>query len=173
MVGLLLSPSDAGAVERQWYLGASTGYAFVDMPGGDYDGVDASIRARYGLTDAFDLTFELGAPIYPLGERVIPTALAGVSYVVDVMQIVPHVGASVGFADTIRWECPDEARAAQLECGHAPHFALMIPTGIEYRFTRSFAAGGYFRGGFLFAGNFATEMAVGLSVFYTTDDSSE
>jgi hypothetical protein len=87
----------AEAFENQWHLGGGVGIAKHAR----VDGVAplVGIHGAYGLSDMFDLRLELGATgLHADGERVtyLTQALAGVTYKLDVIQLIPYGGVLLG-----------------------------------------------------------------------------
>lgn len=133
----LLTPSRADAYERQWHAGAGLGYAML-ADGGSYPGIGASLHIAYGLTDAFNVLAELNTATHPGGDLMFLGASAGASYVIDIVQWVPHIGLTVGAYDTMRLAPCDAAGQRACNIGH---FGVSVPFGLDYLFSRSFAAG--------------------------------
>lgn len=87
----------AEAFENQWHLGGALGIAKHAR----VDGVAplVGVYGAYGLSDMFDLRLELGATrLHADGERVtyLSQALGGVTYKLDVIQLIPYGGVLVG-----------------------------------------------------------------------------
>ncbi|AUX41471.1 hypothetical protein SOCE26_028840 [Sorangium cellulosum] len=133
----LLAPSRADAFERQWHAGASIGYAML-ADSGTYPGIGGSLHLSYGLTDAFNALVELNTASHPGGDFMFLGASAGAAYVIDILQWVPYVGLMTGAYDGVRL-APCGAYG-EPDC-HNPQFGVSVPFGIDYAFSRDFAAG--------------------------------
>jgi hypothetical protein len=143
--------SAAGAVEREHHLGADLGGSMLvtsiktDLGGG------GGGHWTYGLTDAFNLMVEGAWSIVALGEKVpntpgprtraatVANVDAGMGYVLDVGQWVPYAGGLVG----------GYALAAGNISGTKVLPGVGVALGLDYRLTRSWAAGLAFRQHFL------------------------
>ena len=172
---MVVHPREAGAVEREWFVGGTVGYAFTDVSRYRwYDGAMAFGQARYGVTDALNLDFELKGAYYPKGSLFVPGALAGMTYVIDITRFVPEIGALAGVADFWTVSCgatanADGSAAPPLHpCGHDPRPELVIPAGFELRITDHFVFGAQFRYAFVFVGDITKEIGVGASFAFAT-----
>jgi hypothetical protein len=133
----LLAPSRSDAFERQWHAGASVGYALLG-DGGTYPGLGGSFHVAYGLTDAFNAIVELNTASHPGGDLMILGASVGATYVVDILEWVPYVGAMVGGYDAVLLRSC--GGAGEPSCQDVK-LGVSVPFGLDYMFTRSFAAG--------------------------------
>jgi hypothetical protein len=145
----LLQPRAAGAIERQWRVGAGLGAAA--LPGSDYSlGPMASAHLGYGLSDAFDAVLELGAShhwLSPPGEPgdtlQLYSAAAGISYKLDVIEWVPYLEILVGYYAASDAPRRDDRAApapfAQNEVGAS------LGLGLDYAHTRSLGFGAQLR----------------------------
>jgi hypothetical protein len=132
-----LAPSRATAFERQWHAGAGAGYALLG-DGGSYPGVGASLHLTYGLTDAFNALVEVDTASHPGGDLMFLGGSAGAAYVVDILQWVPYIGIAVGGYDVVLLgPCGGPGEQA---C-HTGKLGASVPFGLDYMFSRSFAAG--------------------------------
>lgn len=133
----LLAPSQADAFERQWHAGASIGYALL-ADGGSYPGLGGSVHLTYGLTDAINALAELNTASHPGGDLMMLGASAGAAYVLDILQWVPYAGLMLGAYDSVRLApCGSHG---QPDC-HSARFGISVPFGLDYTFSRTFAAG--------------------------------
>jgi hypothetical protein len=123
------------------------------------NGYEASLLGRVGVSDAFDLTLAVGASHFPEVDVVEPYAAAGVTYIVDVMRWIPHVGLDVGFADFITVACPDDPTL----CVHDARFVVGIPAGLEFRIVPSAIVGVRFRYAFSIPVPLQNQMFLGLN----------
>jgi hypothetical protein len=137
---LVLVPSFASAFERQWHAGADVGYNALLFQGGRVGhGVGGGLHLAYGITDAWNLLGEFNTTYHPSGRFLLAGGGAGVGYVVDILQWVPHVGAVIGASDIANTgaQCSTPKHAA---CNSA-WATLAIPFGIDYTISRSFSVG--------------------------------
>jgi hypothetical protein len=86
----------------------------------------------YGVKDWLDLVGAVDVAYYPSPQVLVPRAAGGVRFVFDVLQVVPHVGVLVGFADQV---------SVGPASGHAPRLDLAVPFGADYQLSRSFTLG--------------------------------
>ncbi|MEO6600101.1 MAG: hypothetical protein ABIQ16_09535 [Polyangiaceae bacterium] len=146
----LVAPSDARAFEREWHVGGGVGV--TAYPHYYSAGPALGLNAAYGVSDVFDLKFELlgslnsyvppfskanAAPARnpPQSERAEPwSAVAGLSYKLDILQWIPygalllgyqHIGGRLPLGEPFR---RDDALAA-------------IVLGLDYAATRNFGLG--------------------------------
>jgi hypothetical protein len=133
----LLASSGAAAFERQWHAGASIGYALL-ADDGSYPGLGGRFHLAYGVTDAFNALVELDTASHPGGDLMFVGGSAGASYVIDILQWVPYVGLMAGGYDVARLgPC---GGPGEQQC-HTGKFGASVPFGLDYTFSRSFAAG--------------------------------
>jgi hypothetical protein len=131
-----LLPSRADAFERQWHAGASLGYmALIGTSKRTLHGLGGGVHAAYGLTDTFNLIGELNLTGHPKGRTLVTGGGVGASYIFDVLQWVPHIGAIVGAYDVV-----DASGECNKYC-HSLRLNLEIPAGLDYTITRSLAVG--------------------------------
>ncbi len=98
-----LSPSQARAFEREWHVGGGVGITF--FPNYYHVGPSLGLNAAYGISDVFDLKLELlgsyhsySASSAAPSEHAEPySAVAGLSYKLDVLQWIPYGAVLVGF----------------------------------------------------------------------------
>jgi len=131
----LAIPRAAYATEHEWHLGGAFGWSMRstaqpdDMPSVVDNGFDGELTARFGLTDAFDLTLSGGAAFYPEADVVAPWGGAGMTYVIDISRWIPHVGVDLGITDFDRLTCPEDPAL----CGNDVRFTVGVPVGLEFR----------------------------------------
>jgi hypothetical protein len=133
-----LAPRVASAYEHQYHLGASFGYVGIVGGNNGASGLGGRVHFDYGITDAVNLMTRVEMIDFPKVGVVLPSAAAGIGYVIDVLQWVPYFGAMAGVADIWTASCPMGGKVA---CGHLPKLDLEIPAGLDYLVTRRFALG--------------------------------
>jgi hypothetical protein len=124
----------AHAFEREWHLGGGLGVS-------DGKGLSLSpalgVYAAYGLSDAFDARLELTARGYHIGSAENPnafSAMAGLTYKLDVLQWIPWGGVYAGyqtFLSAPRVGLPFSQRDMVLGLGF----------GLDYAWSRDFGLG--------------------------------
>jgi hypothetical protein len=150
--GLVTVP--ASAVEQQHHLGLGPQLAILSIKDKTTASVGGggAVHYAYGLTDQWNITGELSAAIVAAKQRQdFPTApltrpaevdqaSAGMTYVIDILRWVPYIGAEVGLY--------------RLAGGTLPSVLLLpgaaLGAGLDFQFTRHFAAGVGVREHFLF-----------------------
>jgi hypothetical protein len=148
-VGLALVATPAGAVERENHLGVDTGGSMLVIADKSTPSVGAGLGAHwtYGLSDAFNLVVDGSWSLVAIGEKplnastpatrpaTVSTLDAGIAYVLDVLRWVPWGGVLVG--------------GYALGGGTIPGVKFLpgveLALGLDYRITRSWAAGVSFR----------------------------
>ena len=153
-----LAPPRAEAYERQWHAGLGLGYAAVSSAGVK-SGFGGGLHLTYGLTDAFNLMLEVDLTAHPKRDSflLVPSASAGIGYVMDVLQWVPYIGLMGGAYDI--WhqadpcDTPDPVTNLTVAC-HAARFGASVPFGLDYQVSRSFAVGFGGRYHLLFGGSY-------------------
>ncbi|HZF48243.1 MAG TPA: hypothetical protein VE093_06320 [Polyangiaceae bacterium] len=157
LAGLLLATSSASAFERQWRTGVSLGYAYFSNVGDEnLHGLGGGLHLTYGLSDAWNASITADSSYHPSGDALIFGGAAGVSYIVDILQVVPHVGLLLGPYDVWRvgGVCgvsnapppPPSSPPSSLPSPPPPpchrfSFGASIPFGLDYTVSRSFAVG--------------------------------
>jgi hypothetical protein len=138
--GILLAASPASAFERQWRTGVSLGYAyFSNVTDETRHGFGGGLHLTYGLSDAFNATITADAGYHPTGNALILGGAAGASYVIDILQVVPHVGLLVGPYDV--WRVGGACGVPEAPPCHRLSLGASIPFGLDYTVSRSFAVG--------------------------------
>lgn len=136
-IGLAI-PREAKAFEHQWHLGAEAGYAaLVTGAGATLHGFGGGLRLTYGLSDTVNLIASGDVTMHPAskykGLAVDGSVLAGgnlgFSYVIDILQVVPWVGATAG------------AYYAAGPTDGGMRLAVGVPFGLDYQLSRRFAVG--------------------------------
>lgn len=131
MVG---APQSASAFERQWHVGAGAG---VTSGNGLALSPTLSAYAAYGLSDAFDARVELSARGYQIGSGQNPSAIsamAGVTYKLDVLRWVPWAGVYAGYLAFL--EAPRRDLAFKER-----DLALGLGAGLDYGISRKLGVG--------------------------------
>ena len=98
-----LTPNHARAFEREWHLGGGLGV--TAYPHYYSAGPSLGLNAAYGLSDVFDLKLELlGSSHYYRASAdtesehgAAYSAVAGLSYKLDILQWIPYGAAMIGF----------------------------------------------------------------------------
>lgn len=135
---LAASPGDARAFERQWHVGANAGYSpYINPAGFTLHGFGGGLHLTYGMSDTINLIALADVTVHPAshdGVRpvdgiVLGGGSLGLSYVFDILQIVPYVGGTIG------------AYYADAPTGSGGRLALTVPFGLDYQLSRSFALG--------------------------------
>jgi hypothetical protein len=140
LVGLVLSTSSASAFERQWRSGVSLGYAYFSNVGDETrHGFGGGLHLTYGLSDAWNASITADTTYHPSGDALIVGGAAGVSYVVDILQVVPHVGILLGPYDV--WRVGGACGVLDAPPCHRFSLGASIPFGLDYTVSRSFAVG--------------------------------
>ena len=96
----------AAAGEDEWQLSARLGVATLDVDGRSPLGTLAGAEVEYGITDAWALRLSVGSGFHPVdavakthlpgGTARTNMALAGVTYTVDVLRLVPYLEVGIG-----------------------------------------------------------------------------
>ncbi|NUQ75955.1 MAG: hypothetical protein HUU21_20640 [Polyangiaceae bacterium] len=144
LAGLLLATSSASAFERQWRTGVSLGYAyFSNVTDETLHGFGGGLHLSYGLSDAWNASITADTAYFPSGDALILGGAAGVSYVIDILQVVPHVGILVGPYDVWRVSgaCDVPNASPPSPPCHRLSLGASIPFGLDYTVSRSFAVG--------------------------------
>ena len=98
-----LAPSHAHAFEREWHVGGGVG--LTAYPHHYSAGPSLGLNAGYGLSDVFDLKLELLGSSHsyransdtPSERGSAYSAVAGLSYKLDILQWIPYGAALVGY----------------------------------------------------------------------------
>lgn len=150
LAAVILASPRASAYERQWHAGLDVGYL------GGWNGVGhgfaSGVNLGYGVKDWLDVVGAVDVSYHPSSKVVIPTITGGVRFVFDVLQVVPHIGLLVGFADQVAVGC-----GAGVSC-NVPRFDLALPFGVDYQVSRAFTIGASGRFQVLLANGSATPM---------------
>ncbi|APR75306.1 Hypothetical protein A7982_00652 [Minicystis rosea] len=103
------------------------------------------------MRDFLDVVASADVTYHPSSKVVIPTFTAGVRFVFDVLQVVPHIGVLAGVADqAVTSGCLGSCNAARLD--------IAIPFGVDYQLSRSFTIGAAGRFQMLLLNGSATPM---------------
>jgi hypothetical protein len=131
-----LMPSEARAFERQWHAGASVGYmALLGPTAQPPHGFAGGLHVAYGITDTFNIIGELNVSGHPAARSLLAGGGVGASYIVDILQWVPHIGAIVG-----AYDLADPTGECSKYC-HSLRLNLEVPFGLDYTVTRSVSVG--------------------------------
>jgi hypothetical protein len=148
-VGALLAPRPALAFERQWHVGGGAGV--TAYPHYYSAGPALGLNAAYGISDVFDLKLELLGSLNaytppqgmlkqaPPSEHAEPwSAVAGISYKLDVLQWIPYGALLVGYQYI-------GGRLPAREPFRRNDALAAIVLGLDYAATRSFGLGASIR----------------------------
>jgi Outer membrane protein beta-barrel domain len=153
-----LAPGRAAAFERQWHVGGGIGV--TAYPHHFSAGPALGLNAAYGISDVFDLKLELlgsyhtfrEGPRRPRQNAEPYSAVAGVSYKLDVLRWIPygallvgyqHIAGSLPLAKPLR---PDDALAKAFR--HDDALATLV-VGLDYALSREWGVGASLRTDFL------------------------
>ena len=112
LLGCLAVPGIArGAGQREWQLGGRTGIGTVTVDGRTSWGFAAGIDVEYGLSDSWAVRGSLASSLHsvsaesamdtrPVGKLLTTTALAGLTYTIDILRLVPYGDLQLGVART-------------------------------------------------------------------------
>ncbi|MBK8251793.1 MAG: hypothetical protein IPK82_03890 [Polyangiaceae bacterium] len=137
-LGTVALSTNALAFERQWHLGAGASYSpYINPAGVTLHGFGGGVQLVYGISDTINALAMADLSVHPAtthkGKPVDGILLAGgslgLSYVFDILQWVPWVGATAG------------AYYALDPVSPGGRLALGIPFGLDYQVSRSFAVG--------------------------------
>lgn len=148
----------AFAVEEEWHLGATLSYSYLSFdraPG--RNGLGGQLLARYGLTDAIDLSMSAATTGFFEDGRVLLGTSAGIAYVVDITRWIPTVGAHIGVVDIMTTRC----ELTPALCYHDVRPTVSVPVSLEYRVLPSFPVGVRFEGLFIPFGEPSAMLTVG------------
>lgn len=135
LAGGILTTGDARAFERQWHLGLDGGYALAAFPDANASGFAVGLHGTYGLTDAFNLRLHSDLSAFDLPDPrtsalFVNTAI-GAEYVIDILQWIPYVGATVG---------PNVMLVQNGET--VPQLGVELLGGLGYQLSRTWSVGG-------------------------------
>jgi hypothetical protein len=102
-VAAWLAPSRAQAFEREWHVGGGVG--LTAYPKYYRAGPSLGLNAAYGISDVFDLKVELLGSSHsyqpsadvPSNSGQAYSAVAGLSYKLDILQWIPYGAALIGY----------------------------------------------------------------------------
>jgi hypothetical protein len=134
----LLAPARAEAYEHQWHAGVSLGYAAL-FGATTSHGFGGGMHLAYGVNDWLNLMAEINATAHPYAQWTVVSGAFGASYVFDVLQWVPWVGAAFGPAGLVSTD--KQCGIAVAEPCTAFRLNLEIPFGLDYQVSRSFNVG--------------------------------
>ena len=149
--GVLTSPLARGAGETEWQLAFRAGLGNVSFDGRKAWGLATALEVDYGLSDAWGLRATLAGSFHPVDKTMVdggPTlpggtlrtmaALAGLTYTIDVLRLIPYGFFELG---AIRFDGAVQ-RAKTV-------FAAELGIGADYFLTRRWTTGVSFQ--YLFA----------------------
>jgi len=145
----LAAPPARAAGENEWQLSARTGAGTVTVDQRTTWGLAAALDLEYGLTDTWALRATIATSLHsvdaagpmdtrPAGKIETTTALAGLTYTIDVLRLVPYADLQVGAFKV--------SGAVQ---GPRVAFVSALGIGADYFLTRKWTAGLHFQ--YLFA----------------------
>jgi Outer membrane protein beta-barrel domain len=137
------------AGEKEWQLAGRTGAATISVDGRTAWGFAAAADLEYGLTDSWAVRGSLATSFHsvnpesasdkrPSGRIQTSSALAGLTYTIDVLRLVPYADLQLG-ASNVRGAVVTPKTA----------FVSALGLGADYYITRRFTTGIYFQ--YLFA----------------------
>lgn len=135
-----LTPRQARAFEREWHVGGGVG--LTAYPSYYSAGPALGLHGAYGISDVFDLKFELLGSTHsyqasaelPSERGAAYSAVAGLSYKLDILQWIPYGAAMVGFQH-IAGPLPIS------EPIHRNDALLALVLGLDYAATRNWGLG--------------------------------
>ena len=143
-----LVPRHARAFEREWHVGGGVG--ITAYPHYYSAGPSLGVNAGYGISDVFDLKLEfLGSSHFYSAGSTSPSerggsysAVAGLSYKLDILQWIPYGAALIGYQHIAGPLPPSEP--FRRDDG-----ILALVVGLDYAATRNFGLGASIRSDFL------------------------
>jgi hypothetical protein len=144
----LCFPRQAHAFEREWHVGGGVG--LTAYPHYYTAGPSLGLNAAYGISDVFDLKLELlgslnryraGASLPSEGAEPY-SAVAGLSYKLDVLQWIPYGALLVGYQHIA-------GRLPVAEPFRRDDLLAALVLGLDYAATRNFGLGASIRTDFL------------------------
>jgi hypothetical protein len=146
LLGCLALPASARAAgEKEWQLGARTGVGTVTVDGRTTWGFVAAVDVEYGLSDTWALRGTIMSSLHsverdnemdtrPVGKLVTSAALAGLTYTIDILRLVPYADLQLGVART---------DGAVVSPGFA--FVSALGVGADYYVTPLWTTGAFFQ----------------------------
>jgi len=135
-----LAPRQARAFEREWHVGGGVG--LTAYPSYYSAGPSLGLHGAYGLSDVFDLKLELLGSTHtyqanaetPSERGGAYSAVAGLSYKLDILQWIPYGALMVGFQH-VAGPLPSS------EPFHRNDALLAAVLGLDYAASRNFGLG--------------------------------
>jgi len=135
-----LAPRHARAFEREWHVGGGLGAAIY--PQYYSAGPSLGLHSAYGISDVFDLKFELlgsshgyqASASSPSERGGTYSAVAGLSYKLDILQWIPYGAAMIGYQH-ITGPLPTS------EPFHRDDAIVALVLGLDYAATRNLGLG--------------------------------
>jgi hypothetical protein len=142
---LALPAAARAAGEKEWQLGGRTGVGTVSVDGRTTWGFVAAIDVDYGLSDSWALRGTLASSLIsvdkendadarPVGKLVSSAALAGLTYTIDILRLVPYANLQLGLA---------HVDGAVVSPGFA--FVSVLGVGADYYVTPLWTTGASFQ----------------------------
>ena len=126
-----IAPAPVLAYEDQLTLGVGLGYAYASPSEGPHHGAALALDSSLGLSASWSVRAWLGASMHPGARSLKQGALgAEVYYLLDLLELVPYVGAGVDLQS--RWQ---EQAPTRLNLGVHPVL------GIDWLLTREWILG--------------------------------
>lgn len=133
------------AGEQEWQLAARTGTATVNADGRTSWGFAAGLDVEYGLTDAWAVRASGATSLHsvapemrmdprPSGKIVTAAGLAGLTYTIDILRLVPYGDFQLG-----------AYRLSGAVTKPTTLFVAAIGIGADFYLTRRWTAGAYFQ----------------------------
>lgn len=130
-----LSAGRARAFEDEWHAGARAGAASLRGRGW---GPAVGLHGAYGISDMFDVALEGGASWHGGAHGTdVYSASLGLVYKIDILEWIPYVGVYGGYYDYARRPGPNGESGSEV--------GASVQLGLDYLFSRSFAAMGEVR----------------------------
>jgi hypothetical protein len=162
------------AGENEWQLSARTGAATVSVDGRTTWGFAAALDLEYGLTDAWALRATVATSFHtvdaagptdarPAGRIETSSALAGLTYTIDILRLVPYADLQVGaFKVDGAVETPRVTFVSALGIGADYFITRKWTTGVNFQYL--FAPVDLITGAFNLGGSSPYAFAVTLRV---------
>jgi outer membrane protein W len=146
--GLLTSASAFGAGEGEWQLALRAGPGNVSVDGRKSWGLATALEVDYGLSDAWAVRATLAGSVHPVDTKMVENApplpggtvrtvaaLAGLTYTIDVLRLIPYANVQLGairFAGAV--VDPRTVFAAELGIGADYFLSRRWTTGVSFQY---------------------------------------
>ena len=147
LIGWLALPAGARAAgEKEWQLGARTGVGTATADGRTSWGFVAAIDGEYGLSDSWALRATVTSSLHsvsrenemdsrPAGKLITSAALAGLTYTIDILRLVPYANLQLGVARTDgAVTSPGFALVSALGIGADYYVTPLWTTGMSFQY---------------------------------------